>query len=103
MENKCNFKNITPNDFEINNPNISYTISEEKNNIIYSSRNNSTNKKQIVKLKNNGDAAIKPLQNKFFKLDKLVEPFSHIELGEHILQSILKFKIDEIKMKKMDN
>ena len=67
FENKYNFKNITPNDFEINNSNISLTIFDENNNIIYSSKNNSTNKAQIVKLKNNRYAAIKPLKINLLK------------------------------------
>ena len=46
---------------------------------IYSSKNNSTNKAQIIKLKNNGYTAIKPLKNKFIKLHKLLASFSHIE------------------------
>ena len=103
FEDKYNFKNITPNDFEINNSNISLTIFDENNNIIYSSKNNSANKVQIVKSKNNRYAAIKPLKNKFIKVDKLLESFSHIELREHILQSVLKNKIDEIKIKNIDN
>ena len=103
FEDKYNLKNITPNDFEINNSNISLTIFDENNNIIYSSKNNSANKVQIVKSKNNRYAAIKPLKNKFIKVDKLLESFSHIELREHILQSILKNKIDEIKIKNIDN
>ena len=49
FENKYNFKNIMPNDFEINNSNISLAIFDENNNIIYSSKNNSTNKALIVK------------------------------------------------------
>ena len=103
FEDKYKLKNITPNDFEINNSNISLTIFDENNNIIYSSKNNSANKVQIVKSKNNRYAAIKPLKNKFIKVDKLLESFSHIELREHILQSILKNKIDEIKIKNFDN
>ena len=71
FEDKYNLKNITPNDFEINNSNISLTIFDENNNIIYSSKNNSANKVQIVKSKNNRYAAIKPLKNKFIKVDKL--------------------------------
>ena len=97
FENKQNFKNITPNDFEINNPNISLTIFDENNEIIYSSKNNSANKAQIIKLKNDRYLAIKPLKNKLIKLDKLLKSFSHIELREHLLQSILKNKIDEAK------
>ena len=34
IENKYNFSHITPNEFEINNPNISLTVFDENNNII---------------------------------------------------------------------
>ena len=50
FESKYNFVNITPNEFEINNPNTSLTIFDENNKIIYIAKNNSTNKAQIVKL-----------------------------------------------------
>ena len=103
FENKYNFIHITPNEFKTNNSNISLTIFDENNEILYSSKNNSTNKAQIVKLKNDRFAAIKPLKIKFIKLHKLLESFSHIELREHILQSILKNEIDEIKIKNIDN
>ena len=33
FENKYNFNYITPNEFEVNNPNISLTVFDEKNNI----------------------------------------------------------------------
>ena len=59
FENKQNFKNITPNDFGINNSNISLSIFDENNEIIYSSKNN---KSQIVKLKNDRYLVIKPLK-----------------------------------------
>ena len=95
FENKYNFNNITPNDFEINNPNISLTVFDENNNITYLPKSNSNNKAQIVKLKDKY-AAVKPLKNKFIKLDKLLESFLHLELREHILQNILKNKIEEI-------
>ena len=103
FENKYNFIHITSNEFETNNSNISLTIFDENNKILYSTKNNSTSKAQRVKLKNDRYAAIKPLKNKFIKLDKLLESFSHIELREHILQSILKNKIDEVKIKNIDN
>ena len=95
FESKYNFNNITPNDFEINNPNISLTVFDENNNITYLPKNNSNNKAQIDKLKDKY-AAVKPLKNKFIKLDKLLESFLHLELREHILQNILKNKIEEI-------
>ena len=94
FESKYNFNYISPNEFEINNPNISLTVFDENNKILYTSKNNSTNKVQIVKLKDNRYAAIKPLKNKFIKLNNLLESFSYIELREHILQNILKNKIE---------
>ena len=54
-------------------------------------------------MKNDRYAAIKPLKNKFIKLDKLLASFSHIELKEHMLQNILKNKIDEVEIKNTDN
>ena len=99
FEDKFNFNHIKPNEFEINNPNISLTVFDENNNIVYTSNSNSTNKAQIVKLKDDRYAAIKPLKNKFIKLNKILEYFSHAELREHILQNTLKNKIQGIKFK----
>ena len=94
FESKYNFNYISPNEFEINNPNISLTVFDENNKILCTSKTDSTNKVQIVKLKDNRYAAIKPLKNKFIKLNNLLESFSYIELREHILQNILKNKIE---------
>ena len=99
FENKYNFIDTTPNEFEINNPNISLTVFDEKNKIIYKPINISVNKAQIVKIDNDGYAVIKPLKDKFIKLNKLLKSFSHLELREHILQNILKNKIDGIELK----
>ena len=97
FENKYNFTHITPNEFEINNPNISLTVFDENNNIIYTPNNNSTNNAQIVKINNYRYAAVKPLKNKLIKLNELLKSFSHLKLREHIIQNILKNKIDGIK------
>ena len=75
------------------------TVFDENNNITYLSKNNSTNKAHIVKLNNHKYAAIKPLKNKFIKLTKILESFSHLELREYILQNIFKNKIDGIEFK----
>ena len=99
FENKYNFSHVIPNDFEMNNPNISLTKFDENNNIKYLTKNNSINKAQIVKLQNNKYAAVKPLKNIFIKLNKILESFLHLELREHILQNILKNKIEGIKFK----
>ena len=93
FESGYNFKNIIPNDFEINNPNISLTVFDENNKRIDTSKYNSDNKAEIAKLKNNRYAAIKPLKNNFIKLDRLLASFSQIELREHMVQNILKNKI----------
>ena len=103
FENKYNFINITPDEFEKNNRNTLLTVFDENDKKIYSSKNNSTNKAQIIKLKNNRYAAIKPLKNKFIKLDNLLASFSHIELRKHMLQNILKNKIDEVEITNIDN
>ena len=103
FETKHNFIHLTPDEFEINNPSTSLKVFDENNKKIYSSKNNSANKAQIAKLKNNRYAALKPLKNKFIKLDRLLASFSHIELRKHMLQNILKNKIDEVEIKNIDN
>ena len=92
FENKYNFIHITPTEFEINNPNTSLTIFDENNKIIDVTKNSSTNKTQIVKLTNNRHAALKPLKRSSLVLTS----FSHKELREHILQYILKNKINDV-------
>ena len=68
---------ISPIEFEINYPNISLTIFDENNKKIYTSKNNSTNKAKIIQLKNNRYVALKPLKNKFIKLDTTLKNFSN--------------------------
>ena len=99
FENKYNFSHITQNELEINNPNISLIVFHENNNITYMPNNNSTNKAQVAKINNYRYAAVKPQKNKFIKLNELLKSFSHLELREHILQNILKNKIDGIEIK----
>ena len=72
---------------------------DEKNKIIYKPNNISVNKARIVKIDDDRYAAIKPLKDKFIKLNELLNSFSHLELGEYILQNILKNKIEGIKLK----
>ena len=75
------------------------TVFNEKNKIIYKPNNISVNKARIVKIDDDRYAAIKPLKDKFIKLNELLNSFSHLELGEYILQNILKNKIEGIKLK----
>ena len=83
-ENKYNYIHITPTEFEINNSNISLNIFNEDNQKIYTSKNDTTNKAYIVKLKNNRYAAIKPLKNKYTQLDEILKCFSQTELKEYV-------------------
>ena len=83
-ENKYNFIHITPTEFEINNSNISLNIFNEDNQKIYTSKNDTTNKAYIVKLKNNRYAAIKPLKNKYTQLDEILKCFSQTGLKEYV-------------------
>ena len=71
------------------------TIFDENNKKIHTTKNKSANKAQIVQLKNNRYAALKPLKNKFIKLDKTLTSCPHKELREHKLKHILKNKISE--------
>ena len=75
------------------------TVFDEKNKIIYKPNNISVNKARIVKIDDDRYATIKPLKDKFIKLKELLNSFSHLELGEYILQNILKNKIEGIKLK----
>ena len=71
----------------------------KKKKIIYKPNNISVNKARIVKIDDDRYATIKPLKDKFIKLNELLNSFSHLELGEYILQNILKNKIEGIKLK----
>ena len=42
----------------------------------------------MVKINSYRYAAIKPLKNKFVKLNKLLKSFSHLDLREYFLQRI---------------
>ena len=99
FENKYNFTHSTPNEFEISYSNISLTVFDENDNIVYMTKNNSNNKAQIVKIDNNRNAAIKPFKNKFVKLDELLKSFSHLVLKESMSQRYFKNKIDGAELK----
>ena len=99
FENKYKFTHSTPNEFEISYSNISLTVFDENDNIVYMTKNNSNNKAQIVKIDNNRNAAIKPFKNKFVKLDELLKSFSHLELKEFMSQKCFQNKIDGIELK----
>ena len=71
----------------------------KKKKYIYKPNNISVNKARIVKIDDDRYATIKPLKDKFIKLNELLNSFSHLELGEYILQNILKNKIEGIKLK----
>lgn len=91
--NKYNFTTTLPKDFERNNPNVSLTIYDEKNNILYSPRNNSNNKAYIIKMNNHRYSAIKPKKSKSIKLKKLLSSFTYEELSI-IFKEIIMKKVD---------
>ena len=74
-EDKYNFSNTIPIEFETNNSNISLTIFDKNNKKIHTSKNNSTNKAKVIQLKSNRDAEAKSLKNKFIKSDTLSKDF----------------------------
>ena len=86
FEEYYNFIHITPTEFETNNSNISLTIFDEDSKKIYHSKNDT--EAPIVQLKNNTYDALKPLKNKFMRLNKMLKSFSHKQLKESILSHI---------------
>ena len=87
-ENKYNFVHINPTEFETNNSNIPLAIFDESNKKIYTTKDDSTNKEHIVQLKNNRYAALKPFENKFTWLEKMLKSFSHKELKDYIINHV---------------
>ena len=87
-DNNYNFLHITPTEFEINNSNVSLNIFNEGKKYIYASGNNSSHQVNIIQLKNNRYAAIKPLKNKYTQLNGILKSFSHMELKEYVLNLI---------------
>ena len=96
--NKYNFTDITAKGFETNNPNISLTIIDEDKNILYRPSNIGNNKAQVVKLKDNRYAAIKPIKNKYIKLKEILQSFSHEEITNIIMQKIIHNKRHDVSM-----
>ena len=87
--NTYNFKSNNPCGFEINNPNISLTVYNDFDEIIYDSKNKSNNKACIIKI-NNRYHALNPSKNKFIQLNQLLKQFTHEELTEYILNYIIQ-------------
>ena len=87
--NTYNFKSNNYNDFEINNPNISLTVYNNLNEIIYDTKNKSNIKACIIKI-NNRYHALNPNKNKFIQLNQLLKQFTHKELTEYILNYIIQ-------------
>ena len=84
------FTDITPQKFEVNNPDISLTVIDDDKNILYISHNISSIRAEIVKLKNNRYATIKPVKNKYIKLKEILRLFSHKEISDIIKQKIIQ-------------
>ena len=86
-ENRYVFTHNTPHECEVDNPNISLTVYDENDEIIYHSINNSKNRAKIVKINSHRYHAIKPLHNKYIKLNILLKTYSQEELSSHLLQN----------------
>ena len=90
FENIYNFTHNTPKEFEIDNPNISLTVFNEDEKIIYSPNNNTLNKAHKAKINDDRYAAIKPIKDHFIKLKELLQSFSQSELRDPRVQNIFK-------------
>ena len=87
------FTDITPQKFEVNNPDISLTVIDDDKIFLYISRNKSRIRPKIVKLENNRYATIKPVKNKYIKLKEILRLFSHKEISDIIKQKIIQWNI----------
>ena len=96
--NKYNFTDFTAKGFQINNPDISLTIIDENKNTLYRPSNIGNNKVQVVKLKDNRYAAIKPIKKKYIKLKEILQFFSHEEITNIIMQKIIHNKCYDVCM-----
>ena len=81
-----NFISNNYKDFE-NNKNISLTVYNEHNEILYEPINKSNSEAYIVKIDNKYHA-LKPDKDKFMQLKQLLKQFTHKELTDYILNNI---------------
>lgn len=79
------FTSSNPNEFELNNPNISLTIVDENNNIIRHPTNNTSNKVKIVKINDYRYAGLKPIKNKYIKSNEITKSFTQEEIKDMIM------------------
>ena len=96
--NNYDFTDITPQKFEVNNPDISLTVIDDDKNIFYISHNISSIRAKIVKLKNNRYAAIKPVKNKYIKLKEILQLFSSKEISDQTKNHSMKYFFNEYQM-----
>ena len=88
-EHQNNFTHNTPREFETDNPNISLTLVDDNNNIIYHSTNNTSTKAKIVKITDNRYAGIKPTKNKYIKFIEFIKSCTHEEIRDMIMEKII--------------
>ena len=77
-----------PNEFQINNRDISLTIVYENNNIVYYLNNNTSIKGKIVKINDHRYAGIKPAKNELIRYNEFIKSYTHTELKNMFMQKI---------------
>ena len=85
--NNYNFTNNTANGFEMYNPHVSLEIMDEDEKLLLII-NACNNKAVIIELNNCRYAAIKPMKNKYIKLKKILQSFTHKEINDMTMQKI---------------
>ena len=88
--NNYDFTDITPQKFEVNNPDISLTVIDDDKNIFYISHNISSIRAKIVKLKNNRGGGGDPRGGGYIKLKEILRLFSREEISDIIKQKIIQ-------------
>ena len=100
--NNYNFDNSDRSEFEKNNPNISLTIFDENNKLVFRANNDSINKARIVKISEHRFDAINPSADTLIKIKQLIKSLSQAELKQILTHLIKHFDQQQLRDALMD-
>ena len=100
--NNYNFDNSDRSVFEKNNPNISLTIFNENNKLVFRANNDSINKARIVKISEHRFDAINPSADTLIKIKQLIKSLSQAELKQILTHLIKHFDQQQLRDALMD-
>ena len=87
--NNYNFSNNSYDTFETDNQSIYFHEYHENGRLIHNPINNALKNAYIVKINNNRYHALKPIKDKYKKLEELLKQFTHKEITNFILRKAI--------------